>query len=261
MSRTKEFSRSLVQVADTEDLFYVPGQVSRRARVYQFRMHTPPKDWPAAELIERCSTRPIDEVAWSEFVSRFDQTIRLTIGKIYHQKAREDSDRKEQFSGDGIDDLVQSVYYRLVCDDSQALIRFQNVHLNSIYSYLATISANVVRDHFREERAQKRPRLFISLDEFDSEDSTGLAMTGSAPDSGLYRGLTMQDLDRALIKAAGKRHHDRDILIFKLHYLDGMTLEEIASILEKDITRVGVNSTLNRMIKKLRQILEDPSDK
>ena len=108
---------------------------------------------------------PADEVAWQEFVRRYHETIRLNVIKTFNRKAREESDRKPQFPDDMVADLVQAVYMRLVEDHNRALERFEGQYANSIYQYLAMISINVVRDYFREMRAQKRPKISFSLDE------------------------------------------------------------------------------------------------
>jgi RNA polymerase sigma factor (sigma-70 family) len=213
-----------------------------------------------AELIARCSVRPVDELAWQEFVRRYHATIRAAVLKTFRNKLREEVERREQFPDDTGEDLVQSVYCRLIENRSQALRRFKGNHDNSIYQYLMMISVNAVRDYFREMNALKRPKISYSLDEVLASDSAAASFadrtriaTVSAP--GVSSPFTMEEIDSALKKAVGWRNRDRNILIFQLYYIEGLTLEEIISLLELGITAVGVNSILNRIIRRMRLLL------
>jgi RNA polymerase sigma factor (sigma-70 family) len=212
------------------------------------------------ELIARCSVRPVDELAWQEFVRRYHTTIRNAVLKTFRNKLREEIERREQFPDDTGEDLVQSVYCRLVENRSQALRRFKGHHDNSIYQYLMMISVNVVRDYFREMSALKRPKISYSLDEVLAADGAA-AMFGdrtrveTVPAPGGNSPFTMEEIDSALKKAVGWRNRDRNILIFQLYYIEGLTLEEIINLLELGITAVGVNSILNRITRRMRLLL------
>lgn len=215
------------------------------------------------DLLNRCTRRPPDEAAWEEFVRRYHMTIRSNVIKTFNKKSQEEADRKPQFPEDLTEDLVQAVYVRLVEEGSNALTRFEGEYENSIYQYLAMISINVVRDYFREVRAQKRPKISFSLDEL--LESTGDGALGDAISSldgsqliGSTESFTMDEIDSALKKVASGKNRDRDIAIFKLRYYEGLTLEEITKTLQLDISAISVGSILNRMIKKLLPLL-DPS--
>lgn len=213
-----------------------------------------------AELIARCSVRPVDEQAWQEFVRRYHTAIRTTVLKTFRNKLREEIERREQFPDDTGEDLVQSVYCRLIENRSQALRRFKGRHDNSIYQYLMMISINVVRDYFREMNALKRPKITYSLDEVLAADGAA-ALVGdrtrleAVPAPGGNPPFTMDEIENALKKAVGWRNRDRNILIFQLYYIEGLTLEEIINLLELGITAVGVNSILNRIIRRMRLLL------
>jgi RNA polymerase sigma factor (sigma-70 family) len=213
-----------------------------------------------ADLLDRCSRRPPDEDAWQEFVRRYHPTIRSNVTKTFHRKAKEEADRKPQFPDDLVEDLIQSVYQRLVEDRNRALQRFEGEHANSIYQYLGMISINVVRDHFRETRAAKRPKISVSLDQL--LETKGDAVVSDEPWPGSWSAATSDaqwswtEIEEALRRAVRGKNRDRDLLIFKLRYLEGLTLDEITSFMQLDISPVSVGSILNRIIKKLRPILE-----
>jgi RNA polymerase sigma-70 factor (ECF subfamily) len=200
-------------------------------------------------------------------VRRFHSTIRSNVHKTFHRKAREESDRRPQFPDDAVDDLIQSVYTRLVEDRSRALKRFEGEHANSIYQYLGMISVNVVRDYFREAKAQKRPKISYSLDELLDTAGDGALMPEGAISSegiavsGSSLAFTLSEIEFALDKAVGGRNRHRDTLIFKLHYLEGLTSEEIIQTMGLDISTIGVNSILNRLVRKVRAIMTEKSQR
>lgn len=209
------------------------------------------------ELLTQCMRRPPDEGAWREFVHRYHGAIRASVAKTFHLRASQESDRRAQFPEDLIEDLVQAVYLRLVEEGNRALDRFQGEHENSIFQYLGIIAVNVVRDYFREARAQKRPKLSFSLDELLENTGEGgvlrNAITGI--NEGTVDSVTMEDLEGALKRSVSRRHSDRDALIFKLRYYEGLTLEEIKKALALDISPIGIGSILNRINGKLRMRL------
>lgn len=215
------------------------------------------------ELLRLCLQRPPDEDAWREFVHRYHVAIRASVAKTFHLRVSQETERRAQFPEDLIDDLVQAVYMRLVEEGNRALNRFEGEHENSIFQYLGIIAINVVRDHFREAKAQKRPKLTFSLDELleNAGDGGILREAISGIDGALLTGspasLTIEDVEAALKRSVSRRHRDRDTLIFKLRYFEGLTLEEIKKTLALDITPIGIGSILNRINGRLRAKLGD----
>ena len=210
------------------------------------------------ELLKRCLQRPPDEDAWREFVCRYHGAIRTNVAKTFHLRVSQETDRRAQFPEDLIEDLVQVVYVRLVEEGNRALKSFAGEHENSIFQYLGIISVNVVRDHFREAKALKRPKLSFSLDELleNTGDGGMLKEAVSAIDGAMLTGaassLTIEDVEGALKRSVSPRHRDRDSLIFKLRYYDGLTLDEIKKALALDITPIGIGSILNRINGRLK---------
>jgi len=213
------------------------------------------------ELLRRCLQRPPDEDAWREFVHRYHGAIRASVAKTFHLRVSQETDRRAQFPDDLIDDLVQVVYVRLVEEGNRALNRFEGEHENSIFQYLGIIAINVVRDHFREAKAKKRPKLTFSLDELlENHGDGGMLKDAVAPIEGSsFTGsaltLTIEDVEAALKRSVSRRHRERDALIFKLRYYEGLTLEEIKKALVLDISPIGIGSILNRINGRLRQKL------
>ncbi len=214
-----------------------------------------------AELLKLCSQRPPDEVAWEEFVRRYNTTIRAHVVKTFHKKAREELDRKPQFPEDTIEDLVQAVYMRLVEDQNRALARIEGEYENSIFQYLGMISINVVRDNFREAKAKKRPKITYSIDDLAEKGGNIVKIEhitthiSGRPTTESSCGYSLEEIERVLRKSVSNRHRDRDITIFKLRYYEGLTLEEIKQALQLDLSPISVGSILNRITDKMKPML------
>ena len=102
-----------------------------------------------AELLDRCTKRPVDNVAWQEFVRRFHWTIQSFVFRVVCL-------RTEDASGTGtlpdrilIGELVDGVYRRLVENHFEALRLMDKDAVKSLDNYLLMISIKVVREYFR----------------------------------------------------------------------------------------------------------------
>lgn len=213
-------------------------------------------------LMERCARRPSDDAAWEEFIRRYHRIIRANVLKTFQRKVREEADRRPQFPEDLIEDLVQSVYIRLLEGGNRAIESFEGVHENSIFQYLSMIAINTVRDHFREAKALKRPKVIYSLDELiekgaDNKLKATISNLDGTPSTIARSVVTRDELDRALDKSVSARHRERDTLIFKLRYYEGLTLNEIRTALRLELSPVSIGSILNRIVAKLTSELKD----
>lgn len=210
-----------------------------------------------ADLLIRCSRYPTDEVAWHEFVCEFHPIIKSTVSKTYRSRAWEGGDVRSHAYEDQMEDLVQKVYMKLIDDQFRALANFQGEHANSIYQYLQMISINVVRDHYREQKAKKRPKILCSIDEMMETSGDGppleaiVAGIDGAPVRGSNVPITLDEAEAFLERNLRGRNRDRDLMIFKLRYREDLTLEEISQLLGSRLTAISVGSILKRTADKL----------
>jgi hypothetical protein len=110
--------------------------------------------WRTTKLIDRCSRRPADERAWQEFVRRFHLTIQGSVVKAFNSRAEGIRGNGGLQLGEELkDDLVQSVYRRLVENRSRLLKRFRG-QPSSFCGLLAIVSVNVVSSYLRDSLAQ-----------------------------------------------------------------------------------------------------------
>jgi RNA polymerase sigma factor (sigma-70 family) len=194
-------------------------------------------------------------------VCRYHAAIRANVVRTFRLRASQETERRPQFPEDAIEDLVQAVYVRILEEGNRALLCFEGEHENSIFRYLGIIAVNVVRDHFRETKAQKRPKISFSLDELLQNAGEGgmlveaVSSTDGESVAGSRLNLTVEDIEKALRGAVSRKNRDRDVLVFKLHYYEGLTFEEIRKALGLDISTMGIGSILNRINTKLRSRL------
>lgn len=216
-------------------------------------------------LVRRCRKRPPDEAAWQEFLRRYHSTITANVVKVFNLNADQELERRPQFHRDAIEDLVQTVYFRLIDDNCRVLKAFRGEFENSLKTYLTIISTNVVRDHFRKIKAGRRPKISFSLDELLEKGTGGELLKGLLSDLDGSRSdsvpaeIKTENIDGLLKKALTSRGRDRNILIFKLRYCDGLTLEEIRNTLALDITTKGVGSILSRINGRIKRFIEKKS--
>jgi RNA polymerase sigma factor (sigma-70 family) len=216
------------------------------------------KDWSVAELLHRCTISPPDELAWNEFVRRYHLPIKKNIIQIFQTQVYSELERKQELSTDQVDDLVQGVYMRLIKDGRRALQKFRGAHESSIYRYLMMISVNVVRDYFREMRAIKRPKIFCSFDSLMNHDDDDLNLLDALPQveseslSESSKLLSKEDVENAIKQLGQWKSKERDVLIFKLRFYEGLSLREIAKVKGLKLSPMGIGTAINRVLKKLR---------
>lgn len=216
-------------------------------------------------LVRRCRKRPPDEAAWQEFVRRYHSVITANVANAFHAKAGTEFGRQHQFSQNSIDDLVQTVYFRLIEDNCRVLRAFRGALENSLPAYLTMISRNVVKDHFRGIKAGKRPKISFSLDELMETGGDGGLLGGLSagidgkPSRTAAPRISVEEIDALLKKALTRKDRDRNILIFKLRYCDGLTLEEIREALKLDMSSKGIGSILSRVNARIRWTVQKSS--
>ncbi len=217
------------------------------------------------ELVERLlDAEPADRV-WEEFVTRFQGRIRLVVLRSFQTEAERNPSLDTGSVPDAVLDLTQEVFVKLLESDRRALTRFRARSEHSIHTYLHTIAVNLVRDHFKKLRAQKTPKVSSSLSnliqqELESDGpSYDQALVSEGP--GPERFVASQELrDRmgATIERASREASTgpRDRLIFRMYFIEGLTVGEIASLPSVGLTESGVEKCIRRIRQALRDDLQ-----
>ncbi len=217
------------------------------------------------DIVERLlDAEPSDRV-WEEFVTRFQGRIRLVVLRSFQTEAERNPGLDTGSTPDAVLDLTQEVFLKLLESDRRALTRFRARSEHSIHTYLHTIAVNLVRDHFKKLRAQKTPKASSSLSnlvqqELESDGpSYDQALVSDGP--GPERFVASQELrDRmgATIERASRDASTgpRDRLIFRMYFIEGLTVGEIASLPSIGLTESGVEKCIRRIRQALREELQ-----
>ena len=189
---------------------------------------------PIRDLLHLCLGSE-DEDLWRKFVRRTQPLIASVIINTI---------RRWQEPGPSlVDDLIQDTFLKLFANDRKALRSIKNEYENTIFGYLKVVASNVVRDHFRQTENK--------VDEIEPTD----AVLPPAPDGWDRIELArLKDKIQARLQSLSSGEtYRRDEAIFWLYYEQGYTAKEISLLPTVGLTVKGVESTLLRLTRFLRE--------
>jgi RNA polymerase sigma-70 factor, ECF subfamily len=186
-----------------------------------------------------------DTEAWDEFVSRFRRTIAVSVLRT--------ASHWGEIHAHEVDDLIQDAFVKVCADRCKSLIEFSAKHPEAVVAYIKTIAINVTRDHFRSRHSKRRGagQKQDSLDDAETKIEMGSASSQNATE----RQILLQQVNRHLTACSAGPDQDRDCLIFWLYYQQGMSAKAIAQLPTIGLTAKGVESTLLRLTRLLREQL------
>ena len=197
----------------------------------------------AADLA-RCCAESGHPAAWEEFVQRFHQVIAATVLRT----AR----RWGTTSRAVLDDVIQEIYLKLCIDQCRLLREFQPHHPDAIFGYLKVVAANAASDYFKSA-IRKPGHSTEDTNLLDNMESTPAQGSSSATE----REILIKEIGACLHKALPAASRDRDCRIFWLHYRAGMSARAIAALPSIGLSTKGVESTLLRLVRLVRQELDE----
>jgi len=195
-----------------------------------------------------------DEAAWVEFVARFHPLIASAVLRVARQWG--------VASPQVVDDLVQETYLKLCADRRRLLQNFESTHENSVFGYIKVFTANLAHDHFKASRSLKRGGASVTGSTDCSEPDERQQMSGTVvvtPEIGVL----IREIDECLEGVTYGPNAERDRRIFWLYYRVGLASSAIAALPTIGLSVKGVESTLQRLTRQVRQRLvpgrlEDP---
>jgi RNA polymerase sigma factor (sigma-70 family) len=187
-----------------------------------------------------------DDLAWEEFVRRFQKLVATVVFRT--------SQRWGESSPQIVDELVQETYLKLCAEDCRLLRSFRSIHDDAIYGYVKVLTANLVHDHFKGSRAEKRggSKATASLETELSVRDCGQPEASTAV---LERKILVQQVATCLDAVTAGPNAIRDRRIFWLYYRAGLTASAIAGLPGIGLSTKGVESTLLRITRIVRQQL------
>lgn len=198
-------------------------------------------DVPVEELLSRC-VRAGDLEAWKEFVRRYQRIIARVTYRV--------SARFGEPTPPLIDDLVQETYLKLCADNFRLLRAFVHQHPDAFVGYIKVIAANLVRDHFKSQRAGRRSGHSLSV------DSEVVEVRAREFDQGtpafIERSVLLKEIECQLDACTEGPDRQRNSLIFWLYYRVGLTAAAIAALPEIGLGEKGVESTILRLTRAVR---------
>jgi RNA polymerase sigma factor (sigma-70 family) len=211
-----------------------------------------------------------EDPAWLDFISRYHQRIRCIAHRAFLNEAQRNYGLDTGKAGDVVEDLTQDVFVRLIDGNRRALSHFHGRSESSLYMYLHAIATNLVRDHFRKFRAQRKIPAAASLSEpLRTADGALEAVTlgdcvaspSPGPDAAAEASELRARIAKAVDRVSGGSFSNRDRLVFRLFFVEGLTYDEIASLRAIGLSTAGVEKCIRRIRKALQRILADQKKK
>jgi RNA polymerase sigma factor (sigma-70 family) len=207
------------------------------------------------ELVTHLTKAGPDDPGWLEFFSRFYGRIRTTTYRELNLAARRNPGLDMGDLKVVAEDLTQEVFVRLMDDERRAMAQFKGRKENSFQTYLDAIATNLVRDHMKMLRAQRRPQIAVSLDEpkkshspEESDDFLTMAdkllSSEPGPDAAIVGSEVRLYISDALDQVSRGNTTTRDRLIFRLYFLEGLSIEEILTYWSIGLTQSGIEKRI-----------------
>jgi len=198
----------------------------------------------AAELLRACGERLTDRELWQKFHARFQKAIFLYVLRILRQRGF------QKALTDTAADLAQDVYMRLIQNDGRLLLSFKGNTDRSVMAFLARVAMNVVLHHHQYEVADKRQAgVVVSIEEARQFEGA----RGDVSELDVVALLSWIDVERLVAADPDPEKGARNVLLLKLHFMEGLTSEEIAEYPGFQLTPSGVNTVLQRLKARLQR--------
>jgi RNA polymerase sigma factor (sigma-70 family) len=204
------------------------------------------------ELFQLCASNRENGDAWAELLRRYMTKLKYFVHGALRQVFGHSTCHDESASTNGLQesDLLQNVIVRLVENNCAAMKRFSGTSENDLLAYLAVICRSSVLDTLRHNNAQKRKPAATESEE------TVIASIGSlrsANHMGFEREILAHELVSLSLQTiqAHSRSDDvsnRDRLVFKLHFFDGLSYSQIARCRGVNLSKAGVEKLLKRLV-------------
>jgi RNA polymerase sigma-70 factor (ECF subfamily) len=192
-------------------------------------------------LLQLC-LQSADESLWSQFVHRTQPIIAGVIVKTLR--------RWWSASPSLVDDLVQETYLKLCANDFKALRELECENEYALYGFLKVVASNVVYDHCRGSCSQKRG---CGREEQDLERACTTYADAGRSASRIERQILLQEISECLEARAAGPNLARDCAIFWLYYAQGYTAKAISELPSINLTVKGVESTILRLTRLVRE--------
>ena len=221
---------------------FLPGPGDQSGLAAPGRLSLEHQQLPLHELLPKCLCSGRSDLLWSEFIRRSQPVI---AGVIVRTMRRWTSPSPTM-----VDDLVQETYLKLCANDFRALREFECEHENALYGFLKVVASHVVHDHFRGSFSQKRGN---GRDAEDLDRADAGPARAAVSERCVERQILFHQITGCLKNRASGPTFARDYAIFWLYYVQGYTARAIAQLPSIGLTIKGVESTIMRLTRLVRE--------
>jgi RNA polymerase sigma factor (sigma-70 family) len=207
------------------------------------------------KLFQLCAEDRENTDAWSEFLRRYTAKMKHFIYGTLRQVLGH-SGFPNAITSDGCQDsdLFQNAIVRLVENNCAAMRRFSGTLENELLAYLAVICRSSVLDTLRRASALKRRASAAEKEESNLESTRSQLLTSH---SEVEREILAHELislvDRT-IKSHSGQVSTRDQLVFRLHFFDGLSYNQIAQCKGINLSKAGVEKLLQRLVGRVQTL-------
>jgi RNA polymerase sigma factor (sigma-70 family) len=202
-----------------------------------------PSEISSAELVRQCGHNLGDRQLWALFQERFQRLIFLYLMRTlkFHSKHGDLTGL--------IAELAQEVYLRLVQNKGAMLQGFRGDTDLSVDAFLARVCGSVAIDHLRRNESAKRFGNVVSIEEASEMIESSRRDRGGLNVDAILKWI---DVEKLAGDDPDQKNAQRNAIIFKLHFVDGLTTEEIAEFPGFALTERGVGSVITRLRKRIK---------
>lgn len=203
------------------------------------------------ELFGICADDRQNSDAWREFLHRYTAKLKYFINGTLRQVF---GSSPSHLSSIQESDLFQNAIVRLVENDCAAMKRFSGTSESDLLAYLAVICRSSVLDTLRRNNALKRKH---TATECDEATLVSADYRGRTNYSEFERDILVGEivsLTRHTIDSHSGQVSNRDHLVFKLHFFDGLSYSQIAGCKGINLSKAGVEKLLKRLVDRIQTL-------
>ena len=198
----------------------------------------------SAELVRQCGHKLADRDLWELFAQRFHKLIFLYLMRTlkFHSKRGDVTEL--------IPELAQEVYLRLCRNKGSMLRGFRGETDFSVAAFLARTSASVTIDYLRRDESLKRSGNVVSIEEVREQVESSRSEYDELNVDAMLKWI---DVEKLAANDPDQKNAQRNAIIFKLHFMDGLTIQEIASFPGFELSEKGVGSVISRLRQRIKK--------
>jgi DNA-directed RNA polymerase specialized sigma24 family protein len=233
--RWRFFALALAAIAAVE--IFISGASSGNCQFFAFAaLAAALHGLSADKLFKCCAGLPADQGAWNEFFHRYQQDIRAAICRVIGFSSH---NRYNYLFAD----IMQRFNLRLLENGRRALLSFRGKTDQEAKAFLRKVAARVALNSLNQEKSS-HPQPLEPLQDLPGDDDYADPMTKNHEN---YL-ILLDTIEQCLQEVLHGKNKYRNILIFKLAIIDGLSAKEIIEIrglgfgtihaVEQQITRI-----------------------